>query len=492
LCGEAEAQVSYGTIWVRHFHNAGAVDVTSDSEGNVYVGGSGRRPGTETDGLILKYDPGGTLLWEQWFDISTGPAYDYMIALQVDQDDNLCVTGTNNINFATLKYEPDGNLLWEQPHEGEVKALQVDSVGNIVVTGHPYSAATNTDYCTIKYAPDGQIIWERLYNNPTPIPVDVPSDLAIDNNGNVYVTGRSGGGADNATIKYDSSGTRLWVQHYTPCMENPFLSVDGVGNVYLAGHSLGDGSNYDYTTVKYDSGGHLLWERRYNGPGNSYDKVAALQLDSASNVYVTGYSTGVGTFIDLTTIKYDTDGNVVWTRRYDGPVNSGDVPKALQLDSEGNIYITGKSVGTSIDYAFVTLKSGTNGRLLWTQRYVPPGSVRGDGRKLHIDEYGSLYIVGVIELASSSEAVTIKYIPCSITVSGDVNEDRVITAADIIHSVNYVFKGGTPPAPCEAVGDVNCTGVCDSDDIIYMVNHVFKGGDLPCDVCSSALASACP
>jgi len=77
-------------------------------------------------------------------------------------------------------------------------------------------------------------------------------------------------------------------------------------------------------------------------------------------------------------------------------------------------------------------------------------------------------------------------------VSGDVNMDGVITSADIIHTVNYVFKGGAPPLPCEANGDVNCSGECISSDAIYLVNHVFKGHGPPCDVCESVLAAACP
>ena len=54
---------------------------------------------------------------------------------------------------------------------------------------------------------------------------------------------------------------------------------------------------------------------------------------------------------------------------------------------------------------------------------------------------------------------------------------------DIIWLVNFVFKGGPPPLPCEAAGDVNCSLSSTSADIIYLVNHVFKGGPLPCDAC---------
>jgi len=73
---------------------------------------------------------------------------------------------------------------------------------------------------------------------------------------------------------------------------------------------------------------------------------------------------------------------------------------------------------------------------------------------------------------------------CPIDVTGDVNVDGVITSADIIALVAYVYKGGAPPLPCEAAGDANCSGSVTSADIIYLVTHVFKGGDPPCDVCT--------
>jgi len=72
--------------------------------------------------------------------------------------------------------------------------------------------------------------------------------------------------------------------------------------------------------------------------------------------------------------------------------------------------------------------------------------------------------------------------PWIIDLTGDVNNDRVLTASDVIGLVNYVFKGGAKPYPFAGTGDVNCSGSVTSSDIIQLVNHVFKGGPAPCDV----------
>jgi len=78
---------------------------------------------------------------------------------------------------------------------------------------------------------------------------------------------------------------------------------------------------------------------------------------------------------------------------------------------------------------------------------------------------------------------TLRYLQCPIDVTGDVNADQVLTSADIIYLVGFVFKSGAAPLPIELAGDVDCNGNVTSTDIIFMVNHVFKGAQAPCDAC---------
>jgi hypothetical protein len=80
---------------------------------------------------------------------------------------------------------------------------------------------------------------------------------------------------------------------------------------------------------------------------------------------------------------------------------------------------------------------------------------------------------------------------CPMTIFGDVDLGGTVTSGDIIYLVNFVFKGGPLPQPCEAAGDVDCGGSVTSGDIIYLVNFVFKGGPPPCNTCTSPLAGAC-
>jgi hypothetical protein len=69
-------------------------------------------------------------------------------------------------------------------------------------------------------------------------------------------------------------------------------------------------------------------------------------------------------------------------------------------------------------------------------------------------------------------------------VGGDANNDGVVTSADIIHLVNFVFKGGAAPEPNWLTGDTNCDELVTSADVIQLVGFVFKGGAPPCDACA--------
>ena len=107
------------------------------------------------------------------------------------------------------------------------------------------------------------------------------------------------------------------------------IAVDENGNVYVTGRSYNSGTGYDYATIKYNSSGDTMWVRRYNGPGNSDDEATAIAVDGSGNVYVTGYSDDSGTSYNYATIKYNSSGDTMWIRRYNGSANT--MIRQLQL-----------------------------------------------------------------------------------------------------------------------------------------------------------------
>ena len=201
--------------------------------------------------------------------------------------------------------------------------------------------------------------WVARYNGPWD-GIDIAQAVAIDCECNIYVTGMSMGAGsffDYATLKYNSDGVQQWVARYNGMglqwNEANAIAVYAVGAVYVTGVSDGGDTDYDYATVKYDSAGVEQWVARYNGTGNRQDRARAIVIDETGAVYVTGWSERSMGNTDYVTIKYDSLGVEQWVARYNGPWDGGDDARAIALDINNNVYVTGPSDGNDLDYATI-------------------------------------------------------------------------------------------------------------------------------------------
>ena len=169
---------------------------------------------------------------------------------------------------------------------------------------------------------------------------------------------------EDATIKYNSNGQEQWVQRYNGPSSSydaaTAIKVNGAGNVYVTGFSSTSESYYDYATIKYSAAGQQQWVARYNGPpGNDIDEAAAIAIDDSGNVYVTGKSIGTDTVFDFATVKYDSGGQEDWVVRYNGPGNEIDQAVGIAVDGSGNVYVTGSSYGDgNSDYTTIKYVEG--------------------------------------------------------------------------------------------------------------------------------------
>jgi len=365
------------TAWVRRYNGPGNLwdevkAMVVDDSGHVYVTGGSYGIGTSYDYVTIKYFSNGDIAWVERYD-GPGNSEDMAFAITVDDSNCVYVTGTSKgigtqTDYCTIKYHPNGDTVWVRRYNGpgnlydNASALTVNDSGYIYVTGNSDGIETQTDYCTIKYYPNGDTVWVRRYNGPGNSH-DYTSAIAINGSGNVYVCGYSYSHEtknDYAVVKYYQNGDTAWVRRYNGPGNNDdaalAMAVDIVGNVYVTGVIYDSGTFDDYATMKYNSVGDSLWARIYVGPGNWWDMAKAIKVDDSGNVYVTGYSYGgSGTDYDFATIKYFPNGDTAWVRRYNGPANNSDQAFAIVVDDSSNVYVTGTSQGdlTSMDYATI-------------------------------------------------------------------------------------------------------------------------------------------
>ena len=291
--------------------------------------------------------------------------------------------------------------LWTNRYSGKgtpsfdfANAVAVDGSNNVIVTGGASSFAA---YATIKYSAAGVPLWTNLYGTIK----SAAMAMALDGSNNVIVTGysaRNGRDSDYATIKYSSAGVPLWTNRYNgPGNTNDSalaVAVDGNNDVIVTGYSAGSETNDDYATLKYSSAGVPLWTNRYDGPANYRDWAKAVAVDGNNDVIVTGYSYGSGSSGDYATLKYSSAGVPLWTNRYNGPGNGHDEAYAVAVDGSNNVIVTGSSYGSGSSADYATIKYSSAGVPLWTNRYNGPGNGNDYARAVAVDGSGYVIVTG--------------------------------------------------------------------------------------------------
>ena len=261
------------------------------------------------------------------------------------------LTGVSGYTFSQISPE------WVRTYNGtannndEALAIVHDRSDNIIVTGRVISTGNNNNFCTVKYNSAGVQQWAMIYNG-TGNGYDGATGLTTDSTGNIYVTGQTRNSSMNydiALVKYSPAGDELWVRIWNGInnlSEIPNdITSDYSGNIYITGSTEVTTSNTNYITLKYNSSGVLQWAKQYNNPINNYDDAYFVRTDAAGNIYVTGNSIAQLTGSDFLTIKYNSSGDSLWVKRYNGTTASNEIPKGFAVDGNGNVFITGFSTG---------------------------------------------------------------------------------------------------------------------------------------------------
>ncbi|MEM7205265.1 MAG: SBBP repeat-containing protein [Planctomycetota bacterium] len=386
-------------------------DMAVDADGSVvFTGQSATAFGVFTEDLVtVKLDADGNPLWSTRYDGPAGRA-DRGLGVALGADGSVYVTGQSDggpsgLDIVTIRYSRDGVRQWVARYSDPNDSLDrgtdiaVDANGRAFVTGYSLTA-TGYHYTTLAYDAAGNQRWVAQHVSPD----GVARAIALDRAGNPIVTGSDGGRF--GTVKYDAgTGEQLWVARYSAAsLAEAFdLAVDDDDNVYVTGSS---GTGYagtlvDWATIKYDAAGQRQWLRRYDGPAGSIDEPVALALDpSQTRLVVTGYSEGLGTSSDLTTISYDAaTGDRQWTARLNGPENGLDRAEDVVVDASGQAAVVGTwVVARGAVREQIALSYDDNGVETWRATTGAPGSRSAHGRMLRLGGRGaSLYTGGLVD-----------------------------------------------------------------------------------------------
>lgn len=362
---------------------------------------------------------------QQWVQTYNGPANstDCPTDMRIDGNENICIvgysvgTGTGNDIFI-MKYSSSGALLWVQRYNGPANnddratAMYVDGNNNIFVTGFSVGSGSGYDIVTIKLDQDGVVQWVQRYNGSANGD-DRGTGIFTSSTGNVFVAGTSpgsGSGLDYVIIRYNSQGVQQFAVRYNDQLNLDDVAIgivsDNVNSLFVSG-TAGSLQSNDIVTIRYDYSGNQVWLNSYNGVGNGSDGANAVATDNF-NVYVTGYSAGIGTGLDYITLKYTLAGALSWSARQNGLGNQNDEGKAITVDNSGNVLVTGITAGNGTGFDMGTFKYNMAGVLQWSQRYNLQNTTNENGCSIAVDQLGGVFVTGT-SFINGPDYITIKY-----------------------------------------------------------------------------------
>jgi hypothetical protein len=335
------------------------VDLKIDNSGNIYVCAA-KHNGNNYDFLIAKYDQNGILIWQKIYN-STFNNDDVPSAIEIDASNNVFVTGTSlangtNTDYLTLKLNGNnGTIDWTKRydfnHKPEVATdIVINSVGDVFVCGSSAQSAVNSDFLVIKYSGNNgdQLAFHRQSTSGNGY--DIPSEMKIASNNDIFIVGTSNTNQSNPDIEivaYNSDLQLKWIEYIDKEGnedEGSGLAIDNVGNVIVTGtcSKLNGGKNLIISKYNAIDGAEIWKRERSSMIDTDVSKGNKVTTDMAGNIYICGEEDRNGSR-DILTMAFAVNGNMIWSRLFNNASNGMEAGRQIVV-KDNNVYVTGKSI----------------------------------------------------------------------------------------------------------------------------------------------------
>jgi hypothetical protein len=319
-----------------------------------------------------------------------------------------------------------------------VSKIVVDQQANLYGIGHFRDSLNqslsrgNEDILVFKYNSSGQLIWTKQLGG---IGEDLGKDIAINDNGDLFITGHyrntlyydndslvSLGNTDVFVAKLDLQGNLSWIKSIgnTGFETGTAIACDAFGNSYITGtfedslridnQSLQSYGSLNNFIIQLNPIGNLGWKNSVGTP--IFDNLKDIQLDAAGNVYIAGHFRAVlsGTLGQLNSngdqdallLKLDINGQLLWWKNQGG--SFADFGFALKIQApylywtgvyRDSMFVNGLPLISEGEFDAFLIQADLQGNTNWIQQVG--GLDDSKAFDLATTSDGRIYLAGYFE-----------------------------------------------------------------------------------------------
>jgi hypothetical protein len=297
----------------------------------------------------------------EWYKTWGGNGTDMGWDIAVDSNDFIYVVGntfsigSESSNIMLVKYNNLGEQIWNHTLITNCTdvgyGIAVDNLDNIYISGVTNYSSKYGDVFIAKFNSFGTQIWNKTWGTNN---FDCGYSIALDQDGNIYVTGTAGAtdyneGGDLLLLKYNNSGEFQWARktdHFDSMDCGYGITINSSNEIYITGeiHKW-----YEFImqlddfllVAKFNSSGEQLWNTTWGQPSFTYSRGNSL-LTFGNFLYIVGTTSAYdANNQDLCILKYTKAGSLEWVK-YWGEDN-WEIGYDIILSSFGDLYVVGLS-----------------------------------------------------------------------------------------------------------------------------------------------------
>jgi uncharacterized protein (DUF2249 family) len=306
---------------------------------------------SNSDLFIAKYDTNGNYLWAGKIGSTST---DTLTSFDIDNANNLYLTGAMG---AVTDFDTSAASLTLDPANGTGFLAKYNSAGTVT---YAYNLST-TGTKVIVDSPSAIL---NLYGSFTGY-----RDFDLSASTSFFYTDITNSFFSRYTLDAGYGYTKQ-IGNYATVSSTTYVATDVSGFVYNSGNfgntldlnpsaattNVTSGGWTDFYISKYAPTGDLVWAKSISGP--LFNGVNAMNTDPNGNIYVMGRFLGTVDFdpsanianlvstnnvtTDVFIAKYDTNGNFLWAKKFDGNFTVSDI----KFDPNGNLYYLARFSGT--------------------------------------------------------------------------------------------------------------------------------------------------